>query len=101
MTYPTIHLNGTAAEELRDGYLNASAALHNAALLLDECAPNGRDYYPQGAAAIDQAVAEHAARVKQLAKVYVDLAELAGWCQDAIDAREARRKEQRCATATT
>lgn len=56
--FPTIHLNGTSANELIQRYEAAYTALTEAARLLAQCAPHGRDYYPQGAGAYAQATRE-------------------------------------------
>lgn len=74
---PTIHLNGTAASVLLESYLEASDALRKAMEVLQDAAPNGRDYYPQGDAAIHQAGREHRARAEALKRVYNELQELA------------------------
>jgi hypothetical protein len=48
MTAPTVHLNGTSAAALLEGYEKATAAVTAALTALGEAAPNARDYYPQG-----------------------------------------------------
>lgn len=62
MRIPTIHLNGTSRESLLDALGTAGSALYAALKALDECAPNGRDYYPQGPTALTEALTEHADR---------------------------------------
>jgi hypothetical protein len=60
--HPTIHLNGTAKCDLIDQWsevVNACIALQRA---LSAATPNGRDYYPQGAARFAEALVEHAGR---------------------------------------
>jgi len=56
---PTVHLNGTSADELQSQHLavmDACLALHAA---LAAATPNGRDYYPQGPTFINLALAAH------------------------------------------
>jgi hypothetical protein len=48
MIYPTIHPNGTTKERLLETIEGASLALKIAEEKLEQTAPNGRDYYPQG-----------------------------------------------------
>ncbi len=78
MTTPTLHLNGTHPDDLREGFIEGFRAV-NAAMdtLKNSAAPNGRDYYPQGKSALDQAISEHAARLQRLASVADELLALA------------------------
>ncbi len=76
MKKPTVHLNGTSAERLIDGYVAADNALRSAERALEESAPNGRDYYPQGDGAIGQAIKEHVARVEKLRAIRAEIQEL-------------------------
>lgn len=62
MMKPTIHWNGTSADQLLSELVNASDALFQAVAALSSAAPNARDYYPQGAAAFEQARREHEAK---------------------------------------
>jgi hypothetical protein len=66
MVIATIHMNGTSAERLIEDLCNASEALDNAYNAMKKAAPNGRDYYPQGAFAIEQATQEHLARLRMV-----------------------------------
>jgi len=59
MTYPTIHRNGTGAEALQEQWREAHSKLVEALGAMEAAAPNGRDYYPQGAAALREAVTEY------------------------------------------
>lgn len=61
MITPTIHMNGTSRTALLDALLDAGHAVTLAREALMACAPHGRDYYPQGEAAIGQATREHLA----------------------------------------
>ena len=63
MQLPTIHLNGTSATGLIMNLADASEALDAAYEALKRTAPNGRDYYPQGPAALTQAEEEHRRRL--------------------------------------
>lgn len=53
---PTIHLNGTSGRDLLDQHTDAMSAIADAIEKLPH--PNGRDYYPQGPRAIDEAIAQ-------------------------------------------
>ena len=48
MILPTIHLNGTSREGLREQVRRAHEAANDLRQALMEMTPNGRDYYPQG-----------------------------------------------------
>ena len=73
-TIPTIHLNGTSADTLYIEYWGASRALDEAAEALAAATCNSRDFYPQGAAAWDQARHERDTAFRKLDEVtrYVD-----------------------------
>jgi hypothetical protein len=77
MMLPTIHMNGTSAQALLEGYCDAISAIQSALEALANTAPNGRDYYPQGPDACAQADAEHGARKQALMTVLNDLQVLA------------------------
>ena len=87
MIKPTIHLNGSSPERLRDGYRNARRALHKAMEAINEAAPNGRDYYPQGENAFNVAAKEHYERVARLKETLEELNALEEHVQDQMDAR--------------
>ena len=76
MKIPTIHLNGTAAQDLLDDLFNAMAATKAAVEVLNKTAPNGRDYYPQGHGVIWIAEEEHRARVQKLLDVCNELQQI-------------------------
>ena len=84
MTFPTIHLNGSGAESLRDGYIAAGEALNDALRKLKETDPNGRDYYPQGDDAIRQASNEHCLRLNKLTHVIEEIQALAEHCDQFV-----------------
>lgn len=73
MMLPTIHLNGTSAEELYKQVDTAYDAIQLAYKRLREAAPNGRDYYPQGPREIYQAENEHFDRLKRLESIQDEL----------------------------
>ena len=77
---PTIHLNGTGASPLQNGYEAAYRALTDAINAVNEASPNARDYYPQGAQAYSQAVKEHSRRLAALAQVRDELLVLHDSC---------------------
>lgn len=80
MQRPTIHNNGTSREELTRLYTDAGGALYVAFKALSEAAPNGRDYYPQGAVAFEAARREHEARQQAIKTVIDDMTRLAEYC---------------------
>lgn len=91
MTLPTIHLNGTSANDLAEGYRLALNAIDDACQALAGSGPNGRDYYPQGAGALEKALDEHSERLAALEKVKQEVLELARHCVDAAQERKSRR----------
>ena len=82
MTLPTLHLNGTTATDLLEGYRRAMDAVQDAQDTVRATAPNGRDYYPQGPDAINAAQEEHASRLAALHRVFDELLELAVHCME-------------------
>lgn len=82
---PTIHLNGTSGRDLLESYLKAIDAIRDAVIILGEASPNGRDYYPQGEAAIREAANQHKARVDKLLEANEELIQLAEHCQQFIN----------------
>ena len=91
MLIPTVHLNGTAGEDLLDQYAAAVEAVREAIDAVCEAGPNARDYYVQGPDAGLAAQREHEARVVALKRVRDDLATIVEGIQDQIDAKEASR----------
>lgn len=86
MLVPTVHLNGTSAENLIRQLIEARRALRNALQAVDETAPNGRDYYPQGDGAIGIATREHLRRLERIQAVLGELTELLEGVQEQADA---------------
>lgn len=91
---PTVHLNGTAGEVLRDRHTTAVEALRKAIDAVCDAGPNARDYYVQGPDAALAAQREHEARLASLKRVRDDLASIAEGIQDQIDAKEASRRSR-------
>ena len=76
MMIPTIHMNGTSKEALVEALSEAYRAVNEAGRKLAEAYPNGRDYYPQGAGAINTAMKEHESRMERLRSVAKELEEI-------------------------
>ncbi len=73
MIKPTIHLNGTGKNRLRETYLNAYKAVRNAQEALEAVEFNARDYYIQGPNAWPQAEREMTERITAVVKIREDL----------------------------
>jgi len=73
MKTPTLHLNGTSGQELREQLALAVEAIVRAQEKLMQAMPHGRDYYPQGNDAIFQAQSEMRARDTKLEQVKQEL----------------------------
>jgi hypothetical protein len=84
MMLPTIHLNGTTASDLLEGYIECGHSLRQAIKDLENHGPNGRDWYPQGPNAIWEAQREHAARIAKVAEVLHDIEALAEHVADHV-----------------
>ena len=82
MTKPTIHLNGTSRNDLYEAYYAAFRAVDEAVQVLHKSGPNGRDYYLQGASAINTAVQEHRSRIERLEAVREELLQLTEACSE-------------------
>jgi hypothetical protein len=77
MIKPTVHMNGTSAEDLLEQYRNARSAVLDAIVAVGQTQINGRDTYPQGVEAVHRATAEHCERIKALQKIADEMIELA------------------------
>lgn len=77
MKAPTIHLNGTSADELLEQIAEASRACHALNGALTNAMPNARDYYVQGDGAFEVARREWDARRQAVDKVRRELEEIA------------------------
>ena len=76
MIKPTVHLNGTSAQALFDGYREAGHAVRAAIEAVCLVYPHGRDYYVQGTEQVQAAVREHEARAAALRAILKDIDEL-------------------------
>jgi hypothetical protein len=79
---PTIHLNGSGAENLLNQYHDCWEALDTAVKVLCRSRPHGRDYYPQDNGGIlgptyMAARNEHENKIQQLESMLKDFAKLA------------------------
>ena len=88
---PTVHTNGTSAHELRDQLQAAIEALRTAQQKLEQAAPNGRDYYPQGGTAQVSALQSHDHRWMQLSRMLTELEEQRDHVQSVLDFMEQNR----------
>lgn len=77
MKTPTVHMNGTAKSDLLRQNIEAANAVDTAIDQLCRAIPNGRDYYPQGPEALEQAMTEHRARRARLDAVRNELMDIA------------------------
>jgi len=77
MTLPTIHMNGTSAKMLLEGYDTAMEKLQDAMDSISKIEFNARDYYPQGPGAFEQAREERIALMQRLQQSYDDLQTIA------------------------
>ena len=75
-TFPTLHLNSTGKNDLRDEYANAYAAIDKAIDALAAATLNGRDYYPQAEGAYYQARSERDTALDQLRQVHQYVGEM-------------------------
>lgn len=87
MQYPTIHLNGTSAESLLEDLGQAYTALGEAYEKLQQCAPNGRDYYVKPGT-METARAEHHDRLRRVESVREELVMI---CDDIWRQKSERR----------
>ena len=74
--FPTLHLNGTGKNDLRDGYADAYDAIDKAIEALANAELNGRDFYPQGPGAYSQARSERDAAFAQLRQAHQYVGEM-------------------------
>lgn len=88
---PTIHLNGSHAEGLRDEAQRAINALAAALVAVADMGPNARDYYPQGPDAALAAQRAHEDRIKRLQAVRAEIVEIYDGIDDQIVTRNAQR----------
>jgi len=91
---PTIHLNGSDAKTLSEGYQAAIEAVVEAIRAVSATAPNGRDYYVQNPGLINTAIAEHCARVEVLQRVRSELEAVWEKVQAQVNRRDAWKASQ-------
>ena len=77
MLTPTIHLNGDRREQLQDDACDAILAVQDAIRTLAKIAPNGRNYYPQGPRAIEDATTDYMVMLAKLESVQSEIDDLA------------------------
>jgi hypothetical protein len=88
---PTLHLNGSSADAIKEQLCEAASALRMALVAMAEAAPNARDYYVTVDNTGAQARREHEARCAIVKAVLVEYVEILDGVQDQIDQRDARR----------
>lgn len=72
MILATIHLNGTSVEVLYEQQIAVSHACRALLRALENAAPNGRDYYPQGDEAFRAAAEQHLQKVRSVEALLAD-----------------------------
>ena len=97
---PTIHLNGTSAECLRDGYNACYLSLLGSLETLTRVEFNARDYYPQGPDAFAKARKEREEHFRALTNAAQYCLEIAIHADEAIDAKKRQDWERQQLTAT-
>ena len=89
MRAPTLHLNGSSADVLLEGYQAAVEAARQLLRSIDTLPLNPRDYYPQGATAYNEAVED----LVRLQKQTVDIG------NELLKVVEAIAEQEDCKTA--
>lgn len=84
LAIPTVHLNGTSANELLSQLKDAYSAVRQATEKLQRAAPHGRDYYVQNDRAYTLAREQHDQRLKALTDIASDLESIAIGVQDQV-----------------
>jgi hypothetical protein len=69
---PIIHSNGTAPDRLIADLVEAADKLKDAYDKMKQCAPNGRDYYPE-AGRMEKAESQHRRRLLAIQDLYEEL----------------------------
>ncbi len=81
LTLPIIHMNGTSAQSLAEGYSDAAQAVGDAIKAICNAGFHQRDYYvSREPEAFEKARAEHNARMEKLIVVQKELEEIALHC---------------------
>jgi len=93
LALPTIHLNGTSADSLKEGWERAYAALNAARGALCAASPNMRDFYVQKNAEENFARAkdQHFNRLQKLEDIEKELVSLC----EGVDAQVSEREKLR------
>ena len=94
ITLPTIHLNGTSASMLLEGYTEAMLAISAAERAIQNIEFNARDYYPSGPEAWTKAVNERRDQLQKLKDVSAYQSAHVEHVADIIAEREARKAER-------
>jgi hypothetical protein len=91
---PVVHMNGTSAECLLEGYTKAMRAVGDALEALQQIEFNQRDYYCHPVAeAWTKARELRKAQAKQLSEIRQSMEDHVVHVQDIIDQKEARRRQ--------
>lgn len=91
---PTVHLNGTSGEDLKQQLCDALGALRAAREALRQTAPNARDYYVQDDKAFPRARDQYYARLAKLGEIQTELETIAEIVCNQVDARERQRRSR-------
>jgi hypothetical protein len=89
ITLPTIHNNGTSADDLLEGNLAARTAIESALDVIRRMEFNARDYYPVPGS-FEKARDERRVHIENLLNASVYFLSIAEFCSDAVAAKEAR-----------
>ena len=73
MKLPTIHMNGSPRQMLLDEAETAYASMHDAIDAVRAMTVNGRDFYPQGPNAAQEAMREHERLIRQLCEARAEI----------------------------
>ncbi len=73
---PAIHTNGDTAQTLEAQNMAAYEAVRTAIAALQNAAPNGRNFYTQGADATQATIKEHVTRLNNLETVYQEIEQI-------------------------
>jgi hypothetical protein len=77
MQFPLIHTNGTCADDLLANQCDIARAMCDAIEVMAANGPHARDYYPLEAGAWERAKEQHAARLKALGAVLLEVEQMA------------------------
>lgn len=91
IAFPTVHINGSSAESLMDGFETAIEALRRAIECVGDTAPHARDYYIQDPGEFERAKQQHAARIEALRLVRIELEAI----RASVETQDQGRRSQR------